>query len=100
MTALAVIADFYGKDAILCRASELAVPFDGLDFVLAHQELETFGVLGDDVGLAVLDRGPIQLARINPLDAEFFRLFEVIPKLGIKEESLGGNTAHVQAGAS
>ena len=33
---------------------------------------------------ALLNRSPVQLARIHALDAEFFRLFQVIPEFGVE----------------
>src|SRR5881227_1897754 len=39
------LREFDGEHAALSGAGELSVSFDGLDFILAHQELKTLGVL-------------------------------------------------------
>ncbi len=57
-------------------------------------------MFGDDFRLALLDGCPIQLARVHTLDTEFFRLFQVVPELGIEQQGLGRDTANVQAGAA
>ena len=88
------------KNAVLRRAGQLAVAFHGLDLVLLHQELEALGVLGDDFLLALLNRGPVQLARVHAFDAEFLGLFQVIPEFGVEQQRLGRDAAHVQAGAA
>ena len=97
---LAVVGDFDGEHAVLRRAGQLAVAFHGLDFVLLHQELEALGVLGDDLRFALLNRGPVELARVDALDAEFFRVFQVVPEFGVEEQRLGRDAADVQAGAA
>ena len=43
-----VVDDFYGEHSVLRGAGELAVAFQGFDFVFLHQEFEALGVLGDD----------------------------------------------------
>ena len=100
MAGLVVVHDFDGEHAILRGAGQLAVALHGLDFILLHQELEALGVLGHDLRLAILDRGPVQLARVHALDAEFLGVFQVIPEFGIEQQRLGRNAAHVQAGAA
>ena len=87
-------------NAVLRGAGELAVALDGLDFVLAHQELEAFGVFADDFGLAVLHRFPVQLARGDALDAEFLGIFQVVPDFGVEQQGFRRDAAHVQAGAA
>ena len=57
-------------------------------------------MFGDDFRLALLDGGPIQLARVHAFDPEFFGVFQVVPQLGIEQQGLGRDTAHVQAGAA
>ena len=57
-------------------------------------------MLGDNLRLAILHGGPVQLAGVHALDAKFFRVFEVVPQLGIEQQRLGGNAAHMQAGAA
>src|SRR5579872_4804555 len=58
---LGVVCDFDGEDSVLCGAGQLAVALDGLDFVLLHEEVEALGVFRDDLVLAVLDGGPVEL---------------------------------------
>ena len=96
----AIVRDFDGKHAILRRAGQLAVSFDGFHLVLLHQELEALGVLGDDLRLALLDGSPVQLARVHAFDAEFLGLFQVVPEFGVEQQSLGRDAADVQAGAA
>ena len=50
--------------------------------------------------LALLDRGPVELARVDALDAEFLGVFQMVPKLGVEQQRLGRNAADVQAGAA
>ena len=97
MTCLAIVRHFDGEDPILRRASQLAVALDGLDLVLLHQEFEALGMLGDDLRLAFLNGGPVQLARIHALNAEFLGLFEMVPEFSIEEQRLGRNATYVQA---
>ncbi len=61
LRSLAVVFHFNCVHAILRRTGELAVTFNGLNFVLAHQEIEPLGVFGDDLRLTVLNGAPIQL---------------------------------------
>ncbi len=107
MTFLALICEVLpsalssiGVNSVLRRAGQLAVAFQGLDFVLAHQEVESLGVLGNDLRFAVLHRAPVQLGRIHAFDAEFLGVFQVIPELGVEQQRLGRNAADVQAGAA
>ena len=100
MAGLAVVGDFDREHAVLRRAGKFAVAFHGLDFVLLHQELETLGVLGDDLSFALLDGGPVQFARVDAFDAEFFGFFQVIPEFGVEEQRLGRDAADMQAGAA
>jgi hypothetical protein len=57
-------------------------------------------VFCDDLGLAVKDFLPIQLALSQALDAVVFRMLEVVVDLRVEEERLGRNAADVKAGAS
>ena len=57
-------------------------------------------MLGHDLRLAILDCGPVQLARVHPFDAKFFGVFEMVPEFSVEQQSLGRNAAHVQAGAA
>ena len=82
------------------RAGQLAVSADGFYFILLHQEIETLGVLGHDLRLALLDGGPIQLAGVYAFDAEFLCFFQVVPKFGVEQQRLGRDAAYVQAGAA
>ncbi len=100
LRSFAVGGDLDGQHTVLRRAGQLAVAADGFHLVLLHQEVETLGVLGHDLRLALLDGGPIQLARVHAFDAEFFCFFQVVPKLGVEEQRLGRDAAHVQAGAA
>ena len=52
----------------------------------------------DDFGFALLDSRPIQLARIDSVNAKFLGLLQVIPDFGIEQQRLGRNAAHVQTG--
>ena len=49
---------------------------------------------------ALLDGGPVQLARVDAFDAEFLGVFQVVPEFGIEQQGLGRDAAHVQAGAA
>ena len=54
----------------------------------------------DDLRFALLHCLPIQLARVHALDSILLRIFQVVPELGIEQQSLGWDAAHVQAGAA
>jgi hypothetical protein len=100
MAGFVVVRDFDGEDTVLGGAGEFAVAFHGLDFIFLHQEFEALGVLGDDFCFAFLDGGPVEFAGVDALDAEFFRVFQVIPEFGIEQQRLGRDAADVQAGAA
>ena len=72
------------EHAALSGAGELSVTFNGLDFIFAHQELETFGVLAYDFRLPLLNRAPIQFARVHSLDAKLFCVLKMVPDFGIE----------------
>ena len=57
-------------------------------------------MLGDDLSLALLNRAPVQFARVHTFDAEFLGVLQVVPEFGIEQQCLGRNTADVQAGAA
>ena len=57
-------------------------------------------MFGDDLRLALLHRGPVEFARFHAFDAEFFRVSQLVPEFGVKQQGLGRNAAHVQAGAA
>ena len=100
MAGFVVVHNFDCEHAILRGAGKFAIAADGLDFIFLHQKFEALGVLGDDLVLAVLDRGPIQLARVYAFDAKFFRFFQVVPELGIEQQSFGRDAADMQASAA
>src|SRR5579863_1137617 len=95
-----VVHDFDGEYAVLRGAGELAIAFQGLNVIFLHQEVEAFGVLGDDLVLAILDRGPVELAGIDAFDAVFLGFFQMIPEFGVEKQSLGRDATHVQTGAA
>jgi len=41
-------------------------------------------VLGDDLVLSVLDRGPVKLAGIDAFDAEFLGFFQMVSEFGVE----------------
>ena len=84
MKCLAAVGDFDVVNAILGGAGQFAVAFNGLDFVLLHQKLEAFGVFSDDLPFALLNRGPVQLTSVDPLDPEFLGVFQVVPEFGVE----------------
>src|SRR4051812_10855940 len=92
--------DLDGMDAILCRSREASVTLDHVDLVLAHQELETLGVLGHDLRLAADDGAPVELHVLGTDHAELFAFFQVVCKLRVEQQRLGRDAAHVQAGAA
>ena len=49
---------------------------------------------------AILNRGPVQFARVDAFDTEFLGIFQVIPKFGVEQKRLGRDAADVQAGAA
>src|ERR1700722_5062815 len=85
-------------NAILRRPREFAVALQGLHFILLHQEIEALSVFGDDLRLAILNRGPVELARIHALYAKLLGFFQVIPKFRVKQQRLGRDAANVQTG--
>ena len=77
-----------------------AVAGDHGDLVLLHQEAKTLGVLVDDGGLALLHGIPVECAAVDVVDTVVGGVLEVVPDLGVEEQRLGRNAAHVQAGAA
>ena len=53
-----------------------------------------------DGGLALLHRGPVQLRRADAGDAIVRRVLQMVPDFGVEQQRLGGDAAHVQAGAA
>src|SRR5207253_148916 len=72
------------EHAALSGAGELSVTFNSLNFIFAHQELETFGVLAYDFRLPLLNRAPIQFARVHSLNAKLFCFLKMVPDFGIE----------------
>ena len=100
MAGLAIVHHFDREQAILRGPRQLAVAFHRVDLIFLHQEFEAFGMLGHDFRLAILNRGPVQLARVHSFDAKLLSVFEMVPEFGIEQQCLGWNAAHVQAGAA
>ena len=94
------VGDVDGVDAILCRAGQAAVAVEDGDLVLLHQEVKTLGVLDGDVVLALDEVVPVELRRVDAVDAVAAGVLEVVPDLGREEHRLGGDAAPVQAGAA
>ena len=99
-TTSAFSKDFHRKHTIFRRSGQPSITLDDIHFVLAHQELKSFGVLGDNLVFPGLDRGPVQLCTVDAFDSEFFRFLDVVVNLGVKEQRLGGNATHVQTRAA
>src|SRR5271166_576599 len=98
---LATLAlDFDGVDAVLGRTGELAVALDYGDFILLHQERQALGMLVDDTLFSLLDAGPVEGDSGGVFKAEGRAIFHVVKDFGVKQQGLGGDAAHVQAGAS
>src|SRR5271169_6315087 len=57
-------------------------------------------MLLDDLVLAVLNGGPVQLGAVQALDPEVFTRLHVVVDLGVEQQRLGGDAAHQQAGAA
>src|SRR3954469_15823967 len=89
-----------GVNATLRRAREASVTLDHVDLVLAHQELESFGVLGHDLRLAADDGAPVELHVLGADHAEFFAFFQMVGQLRVEQQRLGRDAAHMQAGAA
>ena len=89
-----------GVNSLLGRTGEPAVALDGGDLVLAHQEVETLHVFGDDPVLAVENGLPVDGDRAHAFNPVLGGMFQVVINLGVEEQGLGGNAAPVQAGAS
>src|SRR5262249_14190156 len=65
-----------------------------------HQEIQPFGVFGDNLVLAILNSLPVQLAFTQAVNPVFLSCLQMVVHLGVEQESLSGDTAHVQAGAA
>jgi hypothetical protein len=71
-------------NAVLGWAGQFTEAFHGIHFIFPHQELQSLGVLIDDLRLSLLIRAPVLLARAHALYTVFRRIFQMVPKLGIK----------------
>ncbi len=65
--------------------------------VFADQEVQTLGVLGNNAILARLHGGPVQRGSSDAANPKLRSVLQVIPDLGVEQERLGGNTAHMKA---
>ena len=86
--------------AVFRRPRQPSKARNNRDLVFLHQELEALHVLGDDGVLAREHRGPIERRRADARNAELRRVLQVVPHLGVEQQRLGGNAAHMQAGAA
>src|SRR5580704_1182065 len=95
-----LLAAFDGNsvNAAARRAGQLAVAADDVDLVLAHQELQSLGMLVDDPLLALLNDVPVQADAGGILQSELGAFLYVVKDLGVEEQSLGRDAADVQAG--
>ena len=93
---LAVLADVNFDRAPAHQPPET---LDGADLVLLHQQGQALGVLFDHLALAVDHPRPVELDA-RDLDAELARALDVVVDLRLEEQRLGGDAAHVQAGAA
>ncbi len=64
-----------------------------------EEKLDAFGVLGDDLGLAGKNIGPVDFQAAD-FETEFGCVFEMIIDIGVVKKNLGGNTANMEAGAT
>jgi hypothetical protein len=94
------VGDFDRMYAFQRRAGQPSKSHDPRNLVLLHQEVQALGVLGDDGVFALEHRGPIERGRADSLNAKVGGVLQVVPDLSIEEEGLGGDAAHVQAGAA
>src|SRR5216683_6684940 len=100
MAGLAIMRDFDRENSALGRSCEFAVTLDRLHSVFLHQKFKALSMFGDDFSLALLDRGPVQLARVHALNAEFLGVFQVIPELSVEQQRLRRDASHMQTGAA
>src|SRR5580698_10360564 len=82
-----------GVNAAAGRAGQLAIAANDVDLVLAHEELQAFGVLVDDALLALLNIAPVQGDAGGVLQAEFRAFLSVVENFGVEQQRLGRNTA-------
>ena len=80
-------------------ALQRRVTLDPIDLVLLHQELDTLGMLGDDLVLPVDDLRVIH-ARLFADESFFVGVQEPLPHVRRMQQRFGWNTAHVQARAT
>src|SRR4029077_10265902 len=57
-------------------------------------------MFGDDFSLTLLNCRPVQLARIDSLNAEFLGVFQMIPELSVEQQRLCRDASHMQTGAA
>ena len=87
------------RDFHLAAALQRAEALDHVHLVLLHQELDAFGVLGDDPFLRSQDLRVVD-ARVFALEAFVGGVLEALPDIGGVEEGFGGDATDVQAGAA
>src|SRR6185295_6749940 len=81
------------------RAVNMSRALENLNFVLAHQKVDTFGQLGNDFTFALLRLVEIERDAGRD-DAVFFRVFEFVKQIGRVQQGLGGNASPEQASAA
>src|SRR5262252_4190658 len=86
--------------ATLRRAGKAGEAENTVNLVLAHQKVQSLGVLGDDLVLAVLDVLPIQLACTQTVNTVFLGSLEMVVDFSVEQQCLGWNTADMQASAA
>ena len=89
-----------GMHAAFRRAGEAGEAEYAVNLVLADQKVESLGVLGDDLVLAVLNVLPVQFAGAQAVNTVLFGGLEMVIDFGVKEQGLGGDAANVQARAA
>ena len=85
------------RDTPGTRDARMAV--DAIDLVLAEEELDSLGALGDDRLLVLHHARHVELDA-GDLDALFGGLLRVLVQLGGVEDGLGGDAAAQRAGAA
>ena len=93
----AVRFHFHCVHAVLRAARQSSKTRNNGDLVLLHQELEALHVFRDNRVLARQHRRPIERPRLNALDAKLLGFLQVVPQLGVEQQRLGRNAAHMQA---
>ena len=88
-----------GIDLHLAPADQPGVAFHHVHLVLFHQELDAFGMLGNNRVLAIENLWVVEL-RIVAGDALLFGMLEVVPNLRRLQQRFRRNAANVQAGSA